>query len=324
MWCRILNCGGAACVEPSDNPYVELVEEQQDLIVQFSPEGRLLYVNTAYCDLVGKTKEELSGSIFMPVTERQYADVIATQMVKLFRPPFACYVDQWMPTRKGLRCISWSARSLRNPEGAVRAIVATGRDITALKKQKKAIQKRNRELMLVVESGRRLYYTHTPDQVMDYVSPRIRALLGCKPRAGKRIWTDYLSDHPLNAAGLERTLRAIASGRREPPYRLEFVTGDGSRVWVEVNEIPVVKDGKTVAIAGSLVDITEKKQVEEGMAEADILIKGSGGVAKGWRSELEQPKRSPVATLRSLFGKKQNGSDSGEEGNFEVSESVKD
>jgi PAS domain S-box-containing protein len=324
MGCRILDRRGAAGVEPSDNPYVELVEEQQDLIVQFSPEGRLLYVNPAYCDLVGKSKEELSGSIFMPVTERQYADVIATQMVKLFRPPFSCYVDQWMPTRKGLRCISWSARSLHNTEGTVRAIVATGRDITALKQQEKEIRKRDRELMLVVESGSRLFYTHSPDQVMDYVSPRIRAMLGCKPRAGKRIWTDYLSDHPLNAAGLERTLRAIASCRREPPYKLEFVTGDGSRIWVEVNEIPVVKDGKTIAIAGSLLDITEKMQVEEGMAEADILIKGPGAAGKGWRSEPEQPKRSPVAALRSIFARKEDEPDSGEEGDFPIQESVKD
>jgi len=109
---------------------------------------------------------------------------------------------------------------------------------------------------------------------MNYVSPRIRKLLGCRPRAGKRLWTDYLSENPANAAGFERTLRALESGRREPPYRLELVIGNGDTVWVEVNEIPVVKDGKAVAIVGSLVDVTDKKQVEEGLAEADLLIKG--------------------------------------------------
>jgi PAS domain S-box-containing protein len=254
--------------------YQELVEQQKDYVVKFSPEGRLLYVNPAYCELVGKTKEELIGSIFMPVIERQYADVIATQLVKLFRPPFACYVDQWMQTRKGMRCISWSARSLLEGADTVRAIIAVGRDSTQTKTQEKAIQKRDRELMLVVESGKQMYYSHTPDHVMNYVSPRIRKLLGCRPRAGKRLWTDYLSENPANAAGLERTLRALESGRREPPYRLELVIGNGDTVWVEVNEIPVVKDGKAVAIVGSLVDVTEKKQVEEGLAEADLLIKG--------------------------------------------------
>ena len=296
-------------MEPADDIFRELVEHQQDLIVKFSVEGQIQYVNPAYCDLVGKTKEELAGSIFMPVTERQYADVIATQLVKLFRPPYSCYVEQWMPTRKGMRCINWSAKSLLEGAGTVHAIVASGRDITAQKNKEREIQKRDRELMLLVESGSQMFYSHTPDHVLDYVSPRIRTLLGCRPRSGKRLWTDHLSQNPANAAGLERTLRAIASGRREPVYRLEFMTADGGTVWVEVNEIPVVKDAKTVAIVGSLVDVTEKKEVEEGLAEADILIKGPGAAGKGWRSEPGEPRHSPVESLKSIFGRKQDESD---------------
>ncbi len=296
-------------MEPSDDIFRELVEHQQDFIVKFSVEGRILYVNPAYCELVGKTKDELIGSIFMPVTERQYADVIATQMVKLFRPPYSCYVEQWMPTKKGMRCINWSAKSLLEGAGTVRAIVASGRDITAQKNKERDIQRRDRELMLLVESGSQMYYSHTPNHVLDYVSPRIRTLLGCRPRSGKRLWTDHLSQNPANAAGLERTLRAITSGRREPVYRLELMTADGGTVWVEVNEIPVVKDSKTVAIVGSLVDVTEKKQVEEGLAEADILIKGPGAAGTGWRSEPGHPGHSAVESLRSIFGRKQDEPD---------------
>lgn len=280
-----------------DTEYRDLVECQQDLIVRFNIEGRLLFVNTAYCETVGKTKEELSGSVFMPVTEERYADVVATQMTKLFRPPYACTVEQWIQTRQGMRCISWSARSVLGEDKNVKTIVAVGRDITRLKSDQKAIRKRDEELMLVLESGSQMYYSHTIDHAMVYVSPRIRSLLGCRAGEGKRLWTDYMTDDPANAAGLERTLRAITSGRREPPYRLEMLTGSGKRIWVEVNEIPVVKNGKTVAIAGYLEDVTEKMYVEEGTAEAEILFKGvrprepgSGG-------------RSPFGAIRSIFSR---------------------
>jgi len=87
------------------------------------------------------------------------------------------------------------------------------------------------------------------------------------------------------------------------------MTADGGTVWVEVNEIPVVKDSKTVAIVGSLVDVTEKKQVEEGLAEADILIKGPGAAGTGWRSEPGHPGHSAVESLRSIFGRKQDEPD---------------
>ena len=286
-----------------DADYKELVDCQQDLIVKFSPEGRLLFVNPAYCAAVGKTKDELIGSIFMPVTSERYSDVMASRMTRLFRPPFACTVEQWLPSPQGLRCISWSAKSILDGNGGVSAIVATGRDITRLRKEQRAIRKRYDDLMLVVESGKQMHYTHSLDHVVMFVSPRLRALLGCRPHAGKRLWTDYLTDNPTNAEGLERTLRAIATGRREPSYRLELAGREGARIWVEVNEMPVVRDGKIVAIAGSLMDVTEKKQVDEGIIEAEILLKGSGSGKKSGTNNGKEASntKKPLALFRSIF-----------------------
>ena len=280
-----------------DAVYKELVDSQQDLIVKFSPEGHLLIVNPAYCAAVGKTKEELTGSIFMPVTSERYSDAMASRMTRLFRPPFACTVEQWLPSPQGLRCISWSAKSILDGNGRVSAIVATGRDITRLRQEKRAIRKRHDDLMLVIENGKQMYYSHTPDHVVMYVSPRLCNLLGCHPHTGKRLWTDYLTDNPSNSEGLERTLRAIATGRREPSYRLELAGRDGTRIWVEVDEIPVVRDGKTVAIAGAVIDVTEKKQVDEGIAEAEILLQGS----RSGQSGPAATEKSSQGFFQSLF-----------------------
>ncbi len=277
--------------------YRELVEQQQDLIVRISLEGRLLFTNQAYCELLGKTKEELSGSVFMPVTSERYSDVIATQMIRLFRPPYTCIVEQWLSSSKGLRCISWSIRSVLDGAGTPGALVATGRDITRQKNDQKSARRRDDDLMLLIESGPQMYYAHTPDHRSTYVSPRIRALLKCAAGGKRKVWTDYLTDNAANAAGLERTLRAIATGKREPPYRLEMEAEDGNRIWIEVNEIPVVKNDKTVAIVGSLIDITEKMHVDEGAEEAEILFKGVRP------KEPKTSSRSPLKAIRSIFGR---------------------
>jgi PAS domain S-box-containing protein len=294
-------------MDNADTVYRDLVENQQDLIVKFNLEGRLLFVNTAYCETLGKARDQLENSVFMPVTDERYSDVIATQMTKLFRPPFACIVEQWIQTRNGMRCISWSARSILGDDKTVVSIVATGRDITPIKHEQKAIRKRDEELTLLLESGSQMYYTHTTDHTMVFVSPRIRDLLGCRPKEGKRTWTDYLTDHPMNASGLERTIRAVASGRREPPYRLEMATRDGRKIWVEVNEIPVVKNGKTVAIAGAISDVTDKMAVEEGLAEAEFLIQDVAGdkTVSEYRSKVASPqvKAGPLGYFRSIFSR---------------------
>jgi PAS domain S-box-containing protein len=243
----------------------------------------------------------------MPASAERYSDVIATQMTKLFRPPFYCTVEQWIQTPKGMRCISWSAKSVVDNGNTVLSIVASGRDITLQKHEQKAIKKKDEELMLVVESGKQMYYSHTPDHVVTYVSPRILSLLGCKPHGGKRLWTDFLTDNPINAAGLERTIRAITSGKREPPYRLEMKTCDGHIIRFEVNEIPVVRNKKTVAIAGSMVDVTEKIQVEEGLAEAEYLIKDFNGSKNrtGWPTRISSSRaKGPLDYFRDLFSRK--------------------
>jgi len=297
---------GAEITADTENFYRDLVESQQDLIIRFNLEGRLLFVNSAYCDIVGKSRVDLIGSVFMPVTDERYTEVIATQMTKLFRPPFSCTVEQWIQTSKGMRCISWSAKSVVEDGKTVVAIVAAGRDITAMKHEQKAIKKKDEDLMLVIESGKQMYYSHTPDHVMMYVSPRIRSLLGCSPHAGKRMWTDFLTGNPINAAGLERSIRAITSGKREPPYRLEMKTGDGHILRFEVNEIPVVKNKKTIAIAGSMVDVTEKIQVEEGLAEAEYLINDFGGSKNraGWPTRVSSTRaKGPLDYFRSLFSR---------------------
>ena len=298
---------GAVITSETENFYRDLVECQQDLIVKFSPEGRLLFVNSAYSDILGKTPEDLVGSVFMPVTAERYSDVIATQMTKLFRPPYSCMVEQWIQTPKGMRCISWSAKSIVETDNTVLAIVASGRDVTRIKHEQKAIQKKDDELMFVLESGNQMYYSHTPDHVMMFVSPRIRTLLGCRFHAGKRLWTDYLTDNPINAVGLERTIRAISSGRREPPYRLELAGKEGRVIWAEVNEIPVVKNGKTVSIVGSIVDVTEKKMVEEALAEAEYIVRdfSSSGKRTAVHVHEEAPRsKGPLKYVRNLFSQK--------------------
>jgi len=158
--------------------------------------------------------------------------------------------------------------------------------------------------MFLIENGNPMYYSHTPEHVMMFVSPRIRRLLGCRPHEGKRVWTDYLTDNPLNAAGLERTIRAITSGRREPPYRLEMTGKNGRIIWVEVNEIPVVKNGRTVSIVGSMVDVTEKKLVEEALAEAEDLFKDFNAVNKRSYTRLSSStEKGPINYFRSIISR---------------------
>jgi hypothetical protein len=68
-----------------------------------------------------------------------------------------------------------------------------------------------------------------------------------------------------------------------------------------------VKNGKTVAIAGAITDVTEKMAVEEGLAEAEFLIKDVSGDKKvsEYRSRVASPqtKGGRLGYFRSLFSR---------------------
>ncbi len=121
----------------------------------------------------------------------------------------------------------------------------------------------------IVEHSTNLFYRHTPDQTLTYVSPQSRHFLGCEPEEARIRWTEFVTDHPLNGAGYEATLRAIETGKPQPPYPLELRTKDGRLIWVEVHEAPVVEEGKTVAIVGALTDITDRRRAEEGLRASE-------------------------------------------------------
>jgi len=126
-----------------------------------------------------------------------------------------------------------------------------------------ALREGEEQLRVIVEHSTNLFYLHTPDHVLKYVSPQSRKFFDCEPKEALVRWTEFLTDDPGNARGVLATQAAIDTGMAQPPYELELRGPKGRTIRVEVHEAPVVKNGKTLAIVGALTDITERKRAEE-------------------------------------------------------------
>lgn len=111
----------------------------------------------------------------------------------------------------------------------------------------------------IIEHSNNLFYSHTPEHKLTYVSPQTDKFFDCTQEEAKIRWAEFVTDNPINIKGLEITQKAIDSGEIQKPYELELITSKGRIIWVEVHEAPVVENGKTVAIVGALIDITSWK-----------------------------------------------------------------
>jgi PAS domain S-box-containing protein len=128
-----------------------------------------------------------------------------------------------------------------------------------------ALRESEEKLRGIVEHSTNLFYSHTADHVLTYLSPQTKELLGYEPSEAMVRWTELTTDHPVNLRGLEITQQAIDTGEPQRPYELELRHKEGHEVWVEVREAPLVVDGETAAMVGALTDITERKQAEEAL-----------------------------------------------------------
>ena len=114
----------------SEEKYRLLVEGQTDLVVKVDTVGRFLFVSPTYCDMFGKTEEELLGRKFMPLVCEEDREITAHEMEKLYTPPYTCYVEQRAMTKDGWRWLAWADKSVLDDQKNVIAIIGVGRDIT--------------------------------------------------------------------------------------------------------------------------------------------------------------------------------------------------
>jgi PAS domain S-box-containing protein len=164
-------------------------------------------------------------------------------------------------------------RTIGKPEfrdGKCVRVYGSFQDIDELKRTNIELQKTERKLRDILEYSTNLFYRHDANHVLSYVSPQSEYFFGIPQEEALIDWRELLTDHPLNREGEEITQKAIQTGKTQPSYRLQLQRNDGEKLWVRVNEAPVVQNGETIAVVGSLTDITELVKSQE---QEEILAK---------------------------------------------------
>jgi PAS domain S-box-containing protein len=162
------------------------------------------------------------------------------------------------------------------------------RDISDRLKAERLLRESEEKLRNIIEHSTNAFYTHGTNHVITYISPQFQDITGYSPEEAMRKWTEFITDHPMNREGFALTEEAIRTGKRQRPYELELLHKNGKKVYVEVHEAPVVRDGKTIMIVGALTDITERRRIEEMMLQNEKMMT-IGSLAAGMAHEINNP-----------------------------------
>ena len=126
-------------IKRREDDYRLLVENQTDLVVKVNMAGEFQYISPSYCEMFGKSEDELLGKAFMPLVHEDDRELTARSLERLHHPPHTAYHEQRAMTKDGWRWLAWSNRAVLDKNGEMIGITAVGRDVTDVKRLEERI-----------------------------------------------------------------------------------------------------------------------------------------------------------------------------------------
>ena len=191
--------------------YRAVIESQVDLISRYLPDTTLTFVNDAYCQFYGRTREELIGQSYLFMITPEFREAVRKETENLANGSMSL-VGEYLNYRYDgeERWIQWSVQCISDEDGRVVELQAVGRDVTDLKLAKEEIIRLNEELeQRVVERTTQLESANKELEAFSYsVSHDLRAPLRAIDGFSRILIEDYAQDLPDEMARLLGTVRS--------------------------------------------------------------------------------------------------------------------
>ena len=176
--------------------------------------------------------------------------------------PTGVYTWEFQNTRTG-RWYHIQDRAIRWIDGRwVRLEMAT--DVTELQRMEEALQKSETQYRQLAESAEAILWEYdVQSDRWTYVAPQVTRMLGYPPEAWADIqfWLDHL--HPEDRTWARRYCLECTARGEPHTFEYRFLKKDGNMAWIRDVVSVEMQDGQPVKLRGFMLDITERKRMEE-------------------------------------------------------------
>ncbi len=259
----------------SEEKYRMLINNQKDMVVKVNTEGKFQFISPSYCEMFGKTKEDLLGKNFMPLVHEDDRESTAKAMKALYHPPYTTYLEQRAMTKDGWKWLSWMDTAVLDEDKNIVAIIGLGRDITERKQTEEELRESENKFRMLSENVTDVIWTMDMSLRYTYVSPSIFQLRGYTV---EEAMTQAMDEMIVPESCVEvmnifsQKLGLIEKGDDEgwTPTSFEVEQYRKDRTMIITNtQTRILKgpDGRPNLIIGVTRDITDRKQAENALAK---------------------------------------------------------
>lgn len=263
------------------------------LIVVLDLEGRIVFVNSAFVDLMGVPVEEAVGSFiwdaFLLPEEMEGVKTVFFDLGK--SEENSRYTNNLQTATGGNRLISWSNTCLFQSDGTLQFIVGTGSDITDQSAVMLALEEREAKLQSIITAASDCIIIADVNGIIEQVNPAVESLfgysaddlVGCNvsllmPEPDRSLHNGYISDY------LQTNRKQIIGIGREVYAQHK----DGHTFPIHLSLSESHYDHKTL-FTGIIRDLTERNLQEEKLRhayKAEAIGQLTSGIAHDFNNLL--------------------------------------
>ncbi|MDD1690033.1 MAG: PAS domain S-box protein [Methanoregula sp.] len=134
----------------SEERYRNVVEDQTEFICRFSPDGKLTFVNDAYCRYFNLDREDCIGKPHTVALPPEDIPLMEEQLSQLSPANPVAAIDHRIIMPSGeVRWQHWSDRAIFDHTGKIIEYQSVGRDITDRKRMEQSLDESNKKLNLL-------------------------------------------------------------------------------------------------------------------------------------------------------------------------------
>lgn len=245
--------------------YLDILEQQTDLISRFLPDGTLLYVNEAYCSFFGRERGEIVGQAWHPVAHPDDTAMVESSLATLSPARPAVVIENRVLAAGGsTRWCQFVNTASFDAKGRILEMQSVGRDVTERKVLELQLAAAARETSDLYDQAPCGYWSLDGNGTIVRINATALAWLGRQRDevVGRRRITDFVAEE--GAARFERLFHEGMHSGAVRDLGCDLVAQDGKRRRISVSASAVRDAAGTFVTSRSVAfDITALRETEE-------------------------------------------------------------
>ncbi|GAK55345.1 PAS fold family [Candidatus Vecturithrix granuli] len=245
------------------------------LIWQKDCTGTYVQVNKAYCDTIGLSEEDILGKTDEELYPPEIADQYVSTDQKVLNSGVPAFGTEQRYQRLSGEC-GWNQTDklpYYDSTGNIAGTIGFALDITERKRAEEALRESEARFRRLAENSQDMIYRMSlPDGRYEYINPACTELTGYTPEewyASPKLVQKII--HPDWQGYFETQWAELLAGNMSPTYKFQLIHKSGKVKWLHQRNVLIRNEaGCPIAIEGIVIDITNRKLVEE---ELNITLK---------------------------------------------------